>query len=284
MQLFKTVLMMATMLLVSCDTNVPAFNTTDKGYKQEFSKSKEWVFAWSTCSGYIAVKKDGSLWQFGKVGGCNWGQILPVDVQTGKPMFEKKYIYHLHAKKIGDGFNGAKFISGGYRVYAIKKDGTLWGWGEGLQDKPMQMSKSHGWIDIVMKYEGNGCCAFDVGLKEDGSLWRFSEYNYDIKLVSVPEPKQISMYKNWEKIVFGCCTLYGVRADASLWKYNEAYTKALFVTFNSEENMDIADRELYGILTSKDKHLKILYNPEEVNRERKVRKDGTLWLLPEVIN
>ena len=112
--------------------------------KQELTHSSNWDIAWDTCSGYIALKKDGTLWQFGKVGECNWGQIIPVDPQTGKPIHKEKRIYHLKSKKIGVGFRGAKFINGGYRMYAIKKDGTLWGWGEGLGVKPRKLSSSRG--------------------------------------------------------------------------------------------------------------------------------------------
>jgi len=64
--------------------------------KQELTHSTDWVASWRTCSGDGAIKKDGTLWQFGKVGGCDWGQIMPIDPQTGKPEFKKKKIYHLN--------------------------------------------------------------------------------------------------------------------------------------------------------------------------------------------
>ena len=137
--------------IIGCSKNEPQLNN-EQICKQELSKSKDWVASWRTCSGDGAIKKDGTLWQFGKVGGCNWGQIIPIDSTTGKPIYKKKIMYHLKGEKIGDGFDGAKIINGSYRVYAIKKDGTLWGWGEGFWEKPIRLSPSHDWVDFKPKY------------------------------------------------------------------------------------------------------------------------------------
>jgi len=75
--------------------------------QEEQTHSRNWVKVWDTCSGYTALKKDGSLWQFGNVGECNLGQIVPVDLQTGKAVYEQKRVYYLESQKIGEGFNGA---------------------------------------------------------------------------------------------------------------------------------------------------------------------------------
>jgi len=182
--------------------------------RQEVTHSKEWVKAWETCSGYTALKKDGSLWQFGKVGECGWGQIRPFDPQTGKAIYKEKKIYHLKAKKIGDGFKKARFINGGYRMYAIKRDGTLWGWGEGLGVKAKKLDNSHNWSDFAVKYEGNGCCGYDIGLKKDGTLWRFPESAFAFgKYRTALKLKKIGQFSDWKKIVLGCCNIYGLRKN-----------------------------------------------------------------------
>ena len=56
-------------------------NNQNSSCKQEVSKATDWVASWRTCSGDGAIKKDGTLWQFGKVGGCDWGQMYPMDVK-----------------------------------------------------------------------------------------------------------------------------------------------------------------------------------------------------------
>ena len=258
--------------------------------KQELTHGTDWLQAWNTCSGYTALKKDGTLWQFGKVGGCNWGQIIPVDPQTGKSIYNKKIIYHLKPKKIGIGFKRAKIINGGYRLYAIKKDGTLWGWGEGLGVKPKKLSSSSGWSDFGIKYEGNGCCGYDVGLKKDGTLWRFPEsafakgkYKTRLRL------QKISKFSDWKKIVLGCCNVYGLRKDGSLWKssFNNKGKdgKMVFKKYKAKKKTYNGDMELYPYL--KLKMAKVIsgtiYSPN-FNKKIKVNKDGTLCLLPEVNN
>lgn len=45
--------------------------------KQESTKATDWIRSWETCEGDGAIKTDGTLWQFGKVGGCSWGRSSP---------------------------------------------------------------------------------------------------------------------------------------------------------------------------------------------------------------
>ena len=247
--------------------------------RQETTYSRDWEKAWSTCSGYTALKKDGSLWQFGKVGGCGWGGIISVDSQ-----YKPKYIYQLKPKKIGSGFRGAKIINGGYRLYAIKKDGTLWGWGEGLGVKPKKLSSSRNWSDFGVKYEGNGCCGYDVGLKKDGTLWRFPEtafargqYKTALKL------QKISQFGDWKKIVLGCCSINGLRKNGTLWRFSQmGNEKVAFKRFTPKKKSYGGDTELYPLLKSKMKKVPYgtVYNPEKSEKKLKANKDGTLCLLP----
>ena len=265
---------------VKITANASKKTTCDGNAKQELTYSGDWVKAWNTCSGYTALKKDGSLWQFGKVGGCGWGGIIPVDSQ-----YKPKYIYHLKPKKIGSGFKGAQIINGGYRLYAIKKDGTLWGWGEGLGTVPRKLSKSHNWSSFAVKYEGNGCCGYDVGLKKDGTLWRFPEsafargqYRTALKL------QKISRFSDWKKVVLGCCSIYGLKKDGSLWKsYEEEGGKTIFKRHKLKKKSYDGDTDLYPFLKSKMAKVPsgTIYNPN-FNKKTEANKDGMLCLLPEV--
>lgn len=251
--------------------------------RQETTYSRNWEKAWNTCSGYTALKKDGSLWQFGKVGGCGWGGILPVDPQTGEPLYKKKYRYYLQPKKIGSGFTGAKIINGGYRLYAIKKDGTLWGWGEGLGVKPKKFSSSRNWSDFGIKYEGNGCCGYDIGLKEDGTLWRFPEsafargqYKTALKL------QKISRFGDWKKIVLGCCSVYGLRKNGTLWRFSQmGNEKVVFKRFTPKKKSYGGDTELYPVLESDMAKVPsgTIRSPN-TNKIVKAKRDGTLCLSP----
>ncbi len=261
--------------------------TTCKGNaKQELTYSIDWVKSWHTCSGYTALKKDGSLWQFGKVGECGWGQIIPIDPQTGEESQKKKLIYTLKPKKIGDGFKRAKIINGGYRMYAIKKDGTLWGWGEGLGVKPRKLSSSRNWLDFGIKYEGNGCCGYDVGLKKDGTLWRFPESAFARgKYKTALKLQKISQFSDWKKIVLGCCNIYGLRKNGTLWRFSEIDDKnAMFKRFTPKKKSYGGDMELYPLFKSKMSKVRsgAIYSPQYPQKKIKANRDGTLCLLPEV--
>ena len=263
-------------------------NTICKGdSRQESTHSKEWVKAWHTCAGYNALKKDGSLWQFGTVGGCNRGQIIPLDPQTGETVYKQKKIYHLSAKKIGDGFNNATFFNGGYRMYAIKKDGTLWGWGERLSPKPRRLDHSHNWSDFALKYEGNGCCAYDIGLKKDGTLWRFPESAFALgKYKTVLKLQQIGQFLDWQKIVLGCCNIYGLRKNGTMWRFSQMRNEAVvFKPFTPKKKSYGGDRKLYSLLKSKMRKVKKgkIYSSDSPQQMIKVNSDGTLCLLPETV-
>jgi len=279
----KKIYLMAlfSIIILGCQStkNIDNIYTSDSRAKQEFSRSHDWVSAWNSCKGLVALKNDGSLWQFGRTGGCDWGQI-----EITLPHLTKEYLYRLKAKKIGEGFNNAKIINGGYRMYAIKKDGTLWGWGEGFNTRPTKLSSSRDWVNFGIEWEGNGCCAYDIGLKEDGTLWGFSDFSNFSKKKQIPELKQISQQRNWDKITFGCCMIFGQKKDGSLWEsyHNE---KSNNISFKKVTKKSMLDGVIsYSTLLSKIKDISSgdIRSSHVTGVDIKVRKDGTLWLLPEV--
>jgi len=255
--------------------------------KQESTHSQDWVKAWNTCSGYTALKKDGSLWQFGKVGGCGWGGITPFDPVTGKALYKEKKIYYLKPKKIGKGFKGAKFTNGGYRMYAIKRDGTLWGWGEGLNVKPKKLSSSHNWLSFGIKYEGNGCCGYDVGLKKDGTLWRYPETAFSYgKYKTALKLQKIGQFSDWKKIVLGCCSIYGLRKNGTMWRFFQmGNEEPYFKKFSPKKKSDGGDMELYPLLKSNMSKVRsgTIYSSQFLQKTIKANKDGTLCLPPKMV-
>jgi len=254
--------------------------TTDNTPRQELSKSHDWLEAWNTCKGYVALKKDGSLWQFGKVGGCEWTQIHMSNEK-------KRYVHHLQAKKIADGFGGAKIINGGYRVYAIKKDGTLWGFGEGLGYLPRQIGEENDWKSFAVEFEGNGCCAFDIGLKKDGTLFEFPEFFDFSKKKSIPALKVVVKEHKWEKIVIDCCSLYGQKKDKSFWLsgFNEETNQTVFNKLSEKDELFTSEISNYKELVSQMNKLKSreIKSFDTGEPAIKAKKDGTLWLKPELI-
>jgi hypothetical protein len=250
--------------------------------KQESSKATDWVASWRTCTGDGAIKRDGSLWQFGDVGGSDWGQIYPIDSVTGEPTYTKKYIYHLKGRRIGSGFGGAKIINGSYRVYAIKRDGTLWGWGEGLRKKPIRLSHSHGWIDFRVSFEGNGCCAHDVGMQQNGSLWRFPEnMNYTHKSPT-PYLKMIGKQKGWDRVILNCCSIYATRNDGTLWQNDSLNAKEKFKKISYKTFCKSHPRLCKKLKKMPHRSLYSSWD-NDILRVNTSGRAGMLWLDPEMI-
>ena len=248
--------------------------------KQEKSHSRDWVRAWNSCEGYVALKKSGSLWQFGKSGYCAWGQMSPpsIDFETYKVISRKVYKHHLGAKKIGDGFDGAKIRRGAYFMYAVKKDGSLWAWGGELQPMPKRFSQSRDWANFMTEWEGNGCSQMNIGLKKDGSIWDFP--SVPTMEAYIPQPKQIGESKDWDKITFDCGIVYAQKKDGSLWQK----TDSAFVKINPNDKLGIYTIKSFSELLSIMKDIPSAgIDGRYGSNEIEVKKDGTLWLEPEEI-
>ena len=240
--------------------------------RQELSKSHDWVWAGDTGKGAIALKKDGSFWQFGRVE-FDWGEIT---FPTPK---KHTYIYHLKGKKVANGFKDAKIIHGGYTLYAIKKDGTLWVWRDGSRDRFIQLTSTHDWLTAGSEWGGNGCNIFEIGLKQDGSIW---------DLYEIDKIKKIGTQKGFTKVAFGCDTIYAQKRDgtifSSYWKDEENIDLKKFI--KNKKGADVYEKE--GLLNLA--HLKSGVGGNHtdtaqyglLSSEIEIRKDGTLWLTPEV--
>ncbi len=246
--------------------------------RQELTHSHDWLSAWDSCGGYVGLKKDGSLWQFGKKNGYYaWDSSIPI---ASRRLFDKYY----KSKKIGDDFGGAKIKRGHYFMYAIKKDGSLWAWDGILQPTPKKFSQSSDWSNFIAEWEGHGdvgCRAFNIGLKKDGSLWDFA--HSPNKRYYITKPKQMGESRDWDRVTFDCDVMYAQKKDGSLWEGNFDNENSLSFTKITEINVkdklytpnkidslstlvSIMKKIPSGGMTSRDS-----------SHEIEIRKDGTLW-------
>ena len=240
--------------------------------RQELTKSHDWVWAGDTGKGAIALKKDGSFWQFGKVE-FDWGQII---IPSPK---KYTYIYHLKGKKIADGFKDAKIIHGGYTLYAIKKDGTLWVWKRGNYNEFIQLTSTHDWLTAGSSYEGNGCNSYEIGLKKDGSLWDLSDIN---------KIERIGTQKGFTKVAFGCDTIYAEQKNGTIFSsyWKDEKNIDLRKMIKNQKGDDVYEEQTLVELA----HLKSGVGGNhtdtaqhgKLTSEIKIKKDGTLWLTPEI--
>jgi len=114
----------------------------------------------------IAVKTDGTLW--------GWGYNLHGQVGIGEDTEE---IFEL--RQIGTDNNWKSIFCGHVNTFAIKNDGTLWGWGgnsgclgDGTmteKNSPVQIGTDTDWEMIA------SASTHTLGIKTDGTLWAWGQ-------------------------------------------------------------------------------------------------------------
>lgn len=125
-------------------------------------------------------------------------------------------------------------------TYAIKADGTLWGWGSGeegelagtdvkLASVPKQMSTDTDWKAV---YGARGCGFF---LKENGTLWTIGSNEKGMSGVGDGLTKhttltQVGTDTDWECVytsITWCYTVLAKKTDGTLWAWGSGETFAL---------------------------------------------------------
>lgn len=125
-------------------------------------------------------------------------------------------------------------------TYAIKADGTLWGWGSGeegelagtdvkLASVPSQMSTDTDWKAV---YGARGCGFF---LKENGTLWTIGSNEKGMSGVGDGVTKhttltQVGTDTDWECVYTSmtwCYTVIAKKTDGTLWAWGSGETFAL---------------------------------------------------------
>jgi alpha-tubulin suppressor-like RCC1 family protein len=116
-------------------------NTKQKMYTRptQIGKDRNWKSVSASGNYTIALKKDGTIWA--------WGINHDGQMGNGKQEWNKFYNQPV---KIGKDSNWAKIAARGSDAYAIKKDGTLWGWGSHVNKSvPTQIEKDKKWTLIA---------------------------------------------------------------------------------------------------------------------------------------
>ena len=147
----------------------------------------DWVYVSAGAAHTVAIRADGSLWAwgwnlFGQVGDGTEGEAFAV---IGTPT------------RIGTGTDWASASAGNLRTFAVKSDGSLWGWGMNalshqtfdqtrtIQNVPVRIGEA---TNLASAAAGNafiGTQGFAMG--NDGSLWAWGT--------------KVDINNNWPRVV-----------------------------------------------------------------------------------
>jgi alpha-tubulin suppressor-like RCC1 family protein len=167
----------------------------------------------------MAIKTDGTLWA--------WGANQAGQLGLGNTT------YYSSPKQVGSLTNWASIYgsSGGYAVFGIKTNGTLWAWGNGAvgqlglgnttyYSSPVQVGALTNWVQIA-----SGSGYFALAVKTDGTLWSWgfgsSGRTAQGNTTTYSSPKQVGILTNWSYVSAGAGFGNAIKTDGTLWSWGQ---------------------------------------------------------------
>ena len=172
----------------------------------------DWIQIAAGQSYTIALKQNGAIWSWGS---NSYGEL---GYETGDVLRSP------FPRKIGNAADWKEIRAGGYNA-AIKQNGELWIWGQGVYGINRDKSK---WIQIPgSDYQtvsvGNNQ-GFALGSRTGWCGWGvdtlFTDYNLAGNYVPPTQPIQI-IGNEWTALIAGYDYAYGVKVDGSLWGWGK---------------------------------------------------------------
>ena len=171
---------------------------------------------WSAISAgshMVGLKRDGSLWAWGKNDEGELGDGTTTD--------------RLTPTGIGTDTDWESIRAGFERTLAIKEDGSLWAWGDNLNFElgieqrfgnysPTRVGGLGSWKAIEIG-------SYTAGLKQDGSLWAWGRNDEgqfgDGTTIDRQRPTRIGTDSDWQTIGVGAGFTLALKQDGSLWAW-----------------------------------------------------------------
>jgi|GEM_PF-1301185 len=208
-----------------------------------FLEGTNWVKIAADFRSIVGIKSDGTLWLI-KSNFIRETQAsirkTTISDNTKSPL---RLLYHLHSvktpfytmnyapEKIGTDSNWKTVEAHGDFFLALKKDGTLWGWGhnttcvlgnapENVTNGPIQINSETNWISIFTFY--TTCAA----VKKDGTVWLWGDLPFappqykSNKPWYHPRPEPVCYPlkgTNWTQIGFYNECLIGIDGSGTMW-------------------------------------------------------------------
>jgi len=196
-------------------------DTVDRSSPAQIGSLITWAFI-STGDGVgAAIKNNGSLW----IWGYNTTGALGLGDTTDRSS----------PVQIGALTNWSQVTNGNTQgTYAIKTDGTLWSWGNGLNGRlglgnttnyssPKQIGALTNWLSV------SGGEEYAAAITTSGALYIWGK-NTSGQLglnntTSISSPVQVGILTTWSKVSAGYNSCLAVKTDGTLWAWgaNESY-------------------------------------------------------------
>lgn len=163
-------------------------------------------------SATLALKSDGTIWAWGE---NNYGQL-------GDGSMAREQASPVRSVP---GHDWKQVATSGIHSVALKRDGTLWSWGNNWAGQlgdgtannsrvAVRVGSSTNWTKIWANLIQN------VGQQADGSLWFWGwDYSRTQQGSSIPVPTRVSPDTNWVDAGLGECMVFGVKSDGTLWAW-----------------------------------------------------------------
>lgn len=195
----------------------------------------DWQFYTAASQHTIAIKNNGTLW----IWGYNDHGMLGTGT-TGSVMTPTQ---------IGTDTDWKSATGGNSHTIALKTNGTIWTWGFNSVGQlgngsyfdsnytPTQVGTDNDW-----KLLGDGINnAFNVVIKNDGSMWSFGGNSYGNLgtglATSSPEPIRIGTENNWDAVSLGAYSAFAHKTDGSMWSWGYNEYSSLGIGTNTNVNV-----------------------------------------------
>ena len=192
--------------------NEKSFVTTPTHIPQRVGTELDWKQVAHRSTLAAALKDDGSLWTWLRVHSLNPNQLVDAAGATAR-----------EPRRLGRDKDWAALCAGASHALALKRDGTLWAWGQNdrgqVGDGTRENRKEPVVISQARDWKAISASAFNsYALKADGTIWGWG-MGMQIKEteVDVLEPGPIDPGINWVALSAGDYHLVATKGDGTLW-------------------------------------------------------------------